>query len=380
MPRVRCCTWNVCGLDVCALDAADTSALDGCLAECLPRYAGAPAEVICVGIVEVVELNPQNVVRDSLVVNSQGRGSRVDAWRRLLAARLEGYECRCESGLVGVALFVFARPGAVSSATAAFVSTGLAGGALGNKGACVARLGVGGRTVAVVHAHLSSDLARVEDRNREYHLILGARLGADGAATSAARASIAGLMETLWLPFGGEHAADPPPPTFRVVDADVVIWQGDLNYRLDDPSDLLAASAEPTGFFARAFAAVEPFPEASSPRARLRPPPPSTAWADVRAEIAAEDWPALRKRDQLLKAIADAQAFAGFREAPLAFPPTYKMERGDGADGLAYAAKRRPAWCDRVLWKAAIDVSCERYDAIPCGLSDHNPVVASLSW
>ena len=65
-----------------------------------------------------------------------------------------------------------------------------AGGALGNKGACVADLDVDGKRVAIVHAHLSSDLERADDRNREFRAIHDARLErTDDAPRSAAGAS-----------------------------------------------------------------------------------------------------------------------------------------------------------------------------------------------
>jgi endonuclease/exonuclease/phosphatase family metal-dependent hydrolase len=97
----------------------------------------------------------------------------------------------------------------------------------------------------------------------------------------------------------------------------------------------------------------------------------------VVACVAREDWPALRARDQLLKAMAAGDAFDGFREAPLAFPPTYKLIR-NAEDVLRYKENRRPAWCDRVVFRG--DLACAAYGCVPSALSDHAPVYADLSW
>ena len=100
--------------------------------------------------------------------------------------------------------------------------------------------------------------------------------------------------------------------------------------------------------------------------------------APLREALAAGDWAALAARDQLDAAIARGDAFVGFREAPKQFPPTYKLVRGTAE----YKANRRPAWCDRVLWKAKRPsdvVACGRYASVAtCVLSDHHPVSADL--
>lgn len=82
----------------------------------------------------------------------------------------------------------------------------------------------------------------------------------------------------------------------------------------------------------------------------------------------------------------------GLVEAPVTFPPTYKLEHGSAnASSLteyedisqwAWAKHRWPSWCDRVLYldrpKARIVV--HKYSALPpIPTSDHRPVVLSLS-
>mmetsp|Transcript_21813 Transcript_21813/g.67149 ORF Transcript_21813/g.67149 Transcript_21813/m.67149 type:complete len:103 (-) Transcript_21813:1288-1596(-) len=62
--KLRAFTWNVCGLELESLGPAADASLVSCLAESL---AGADADIVTCGLVEVVDLTPTNVVRDSLV-------------------------------------------------------------------------------------------------------------------------------------------------------------------------------------------------------------------------------------------------------------------------------------------------------------------------
>ena len=203
-----------------------------------------------------------------------------------------------------------------------------------------------------------------------------------------------------------------PSEGFGVLDADVVIWQGDLNYRLMDEGD---APPPPSPSFARrasvvagavvggaaavatgvgvavvgvgaavaggaavgagATAGAEKLVGGSPEKAAT---PKEDIWRDVVDAIEKEDWDTLRSRDQLLTAIDSGDAFEGFREADLAFPPTYKLIRND-EDALRYKQNRRPAWCDRVIWRGDA-VACKAYDCVPSALSDHAPVFADLAW
>ena len=224
------------------------------------------------------------------------------------------------------------------------------GGLLGNKGAVAASLaaarGADGeaRTLCVVHAHLASDLDMLDQRNAEYAAIVGA----------AADASILSLPAAL----GDDDALD-------VLAHDVVVWQGDLNYRL-------ASTKAPEAGLGAFLASFGPAAREAAKEDEARDD------AAVREALAAGDWAALAARDQLDAAIARGDAFVGFREAPKRFPPTYKLVRGTAE----YKANRRPAWCDRVLWKAKRPsdvVACGRYASVAtCVLSDHHPVSADL--
>lgn len=101
--------------------------------------------------------------------------------------------------------------------------------------------------------------------------------------------------------------------------------------------------------------------------------------------IAARDFAGLLAADQLAGALASGAAWAGYAEAPVAFPPTYKFDAAaDGAlDVYDTSPKRRvPSYTDRVL-VASRDAAAARivdYGSVAdLRSSDHRPVAATLS-
>lgn len=161
-------------------------------------------------------------------------------------------------------------------------------------------------------------------------------------------------------------------------DHDIIIWLGDLNYRID--------SAIPDEYV---FELIE--------SARL----------DELAEL-----------DQLNIEKDRGEVFEGFHEGLLNFPPTYKYIRTtDEYDRRPEKKVRCPSWCDRVLWRttasqeqerlafadpndqfisrvrsAGSSISCGPGLPLPCeniglmcysrgnsSISDHKPVYASLN-
>lgn len=128
-----------------------------------------------------------------------------------------------------------------------------------------------------------------------------------------------------------------------MLDHDVVVWAGDLNYRVEE-----ALSTD-----------------------------------EVMERAKAKDLEPLLVRDQLNRQRAVGKAFAAFEEASISFPPTYKFEPGtDRYDERPDKKRRAPAWCDRVLWRArrAGDVRVLRYASCPHpAFSDHKPVAAEMT-
>ncbi|KAG8188199.1 hypothetical protein JTE90_021221 [Oedothorax gibbosus] len=122
---------------------------------------------------------------------------------------------------------------------------------------------------------------------------------------------------------------------------DVVLWCGDLNFRVvrDRPSVL------------------------SFVEQRATRPRPSCSF--------------LVKHDQLHQAMEQGSAFKGFREGVIHFDPSYKFEVGT-SNFAAAAPLRVPSYTDRILYRCKEGrsrVSCVLYDAASRVLtSDHKPV------
>ncbi|XP_044762445.1 phosphatidylinositol 4,5-bisphosphate 5-phosphatase A-like [Coccinella septempunctata] len=127
---------------------------------------------------------------------------------------------------------------------------------------------------------------------------------------------------------------------------DYVFWMGDLNFRL-----------------------LEEFERSPEEIERI---------------ILKKDLPSLFKYDQLRYVMKKGQAFSELTEQTPPFPPTFKFEVGTNS----YDFKRRPGWCDRILYK----VNSHNYENITLKaeqlsykyhpfytLSDHKPVSADFS-
>ena len=197
-----------------------------------------------------------------------------------------------------------------------------------------------------------------------------------------------------------------------VLDHELVVWLGDLNYRLDEaqplpappkparPSSPGGGGAPPArGALGALLEAVGrgPAPDAPpAPDEAAEPPPPPGELGRARNEAVASLCAHARSRDELLAldqlraSMRAGAAFGGFEEGAIAFAPTYKYDLlARSADG--YVASRCPAWTDRVLFRLAPaaetlagirgDARCVRYDAVQAArYSDHRPVHAYLLW
>jgi len=119
-----------------------------------------------------------------------------------------------------------------------------------------------------------------------------------------------------------------------VLDHEIVVLNGDLNYRID-----------------------------STPR--------DTVVADVQRGNLAR----LLDRDQLLLSRRKNPGFRlrAFEEKPINFAPTYKYDVGTDTYDTS-EKKRSPAWCDRVLYRGLGRVKMEEYKRWEVRTSDHRPV------
>ncbi|KAL2325265.1 hypothetical protein Fmac_024323 [Flemingia macrophylla] len=212
------------------------------------------------------------------------------------------------------------------------------GRAIGNKGAVGLRIRVYDRIMCFVNCHFAAHLDAVGRRNADFDHVYRTMsftrptnlLNTTAVGTSSSVPMFRGtnLDEALILEIGFQSAEGMP----ELSEADMVVFLGDFNYRLDDISYDEA----------RDFVSQRCF-----------------------------DW--LRERDQLRAEMEAGNVFQGMREAMITFPPTYKFERHQaGLAGYDSGEKKRvPAWCDRILYRD----SCTSL-AAECSLEC--PVVSSV--
>ncbi|KAK9692239.1 hypothetical protein RND81_09G250900 [Saponaria officinalis] len=213
----------------------------------------------------------------------------------------------------------------VGDVDAAAVPCGF-GRAIGNKGAVGLRMRIFDRIFCFVNCHFAAHLEAVSRRNADFDHVYRSMVFTrpSNLCNGAAGVSSAGHMAR------GTNGVGVLP---ELSDADLVVFLGDFNYRLDGISYDEA----------RDFISQRCF-----------------------------DW--LRERDQLQVEMEAGRVFQGMREASVKFPPTYKFDKHQpGLAGYDSGEKKRiPAWCDRVLFRDSRSSS-----ASECSLDC--PVVASVS-
>ncbi|OIT38443.1 PREDICTED: type II inositol polyphosphate 5-phosphatase 15 isoform X2 [Nicotiana attenuata] len=204
------------------------------------------------------------------------------------------------------------------------------GRAIGNKGAVGLRMRVYDRTMCFVNCHFAAHLEAVSRRNADFdHVYRTMVFSRPSNFLNAAAAGVSSAIQMLRSANGAFNSAEAMP---ELSEADMVVFLGDLNYRLDGISYDEA----------RDFISQRCF-----------------------------DW--LRERDQLHTEMAAGNVFQGMREAVIRFPPTYKFEKHQiGLAGYDSGEKKRiPAWCDRILYRDSRSAS-----ASACSLDC--PIVSSV--
>ncbi|KAE7997704.1 hypothetical protein FH972_002311 [Carpinus fangiana] len=252
--------------------------------------------------------------------------------------------------LAGLLLAVWVRNNLkahVGDVDAAAVPCGF-GRAIGNKGAVGLRLRVYDRIMCFVNCHFAAHLEAVNRRNADFDHVY--QTMTFSRPTNLFNAAAVGSSSAVQMLRGtnaiGVQTAEGMP---ELSEADLVIFLGDFNYRLDGVSYDEA----------RDFISQRCF-----------------------------DW--LRERDQLRAEMKAGNVFQGMSEAVITFPPTYKFERHQvGLAGYDSSEKKRiPAWCDRILYRdsrSALVSECSlecpvvssilRYEAcMDVTDSDHKPV------
>ncbi|KAI0117936.1 type II inositol-1,4,5-trisphosphate 5-phosphatase [Nemania sp. FL0031] len=327
------------------------------------------------GLQEIVDLN---IVQRSLYSDPGA----VAKWQEALESALpRDYILVACQQLVGLLLLIYASPevaATISNESTVSIGTGILG-YMGNKGAVVSRLLLGGTTRLVFsNSHLASghDQASLVRRCWDYNKII--------TQTTFTPISQSGVME---------EEGD------KIGDEDFSFFFGDLNFRLDglpgsDIRHLLTLHArgeydvnntqsspqlgeesvfvlhendnETTdgtstpGMVSReaSFDRNESESDESSedlPDPDDFVPDPHDDPASLQATL-----DSLLPHDQLRLAMKNKKAFhEGWREGPITFLPTYKYDVGTVGLFDSSEKKRAPSWCDRILYRTRRDI--EKY-------------------
>lgn len=209
------------------------------------------------------------------------------------------------------------------------VATGV-GDVLGNKGGVAVAVTIYNKKICFLNSHLAAHRNAVEKRNGDFTKI----------------------VNKMYFDIGNYKSQ------MSFDDADLCVWAGDLNYRIDE-----------------------------------------FTYEYVCEEIRNGNIHKLLSQDQLNKERYANRVFQQFFEAPIKFNPTYKFDK-NSSDPFAYDSsekKRVPAWCDRILVKDSITslppqfketgqplpacrVQCQEYASLPSiNDSDHKPIRAALT-
>ncbi|KAI4527113.1 DNase I-like protein [Schizophyllum commune Loenen D] len=338
-------SWNV--------DSAKPEQLTGTPANCnflsdVLASVDAP-DIIHFGFQEVVDLENRRVAAKSVLMNGikktagakeRDRDEEVmpvpdkvsGAYRRWhdalsLAVRLAmpadcPYSVIHTESLVGLFSLTFVKNServALRDMAVTTVKRGM-GGRYGNKGGIISRFVIEDSSICMINCHLAAGQNNVRARN------------ADIASFLEEKALFPTTVFPLAYVGGGDGTT--------VLDHEIVLVNGDMNYRIDNRREAIIAA------------------------------------------INAGDIEMLHNHDQLLKEMKFNRGFRfrGFSEGPLKFIPTYKYDRR--SDEWDTSEKRRsPAWCDRVLWRSRVPERVRQlhYKRYEPNVSDHRPISAGFT-
>ncbi|KAK6522378.1 hypothetical protein TWF281_002942 [Arthrobotrys megalospora] len=263
-------------------------------------------------------------------------------------------------------MFVYVSPDVATQITtpsSTSVGTGLMG-YMGNKGGAMARLVFGGLPAAGVSPPSYADSSTEELRESEDErgvtvVFVNCHLAAFANAADRRNWDYAEIMRRAYfhpkpLPISGggtapEAVAAAHPSGYPFKECNIVVWAGDLNYRLDMSGDEIRKTIHKF---------LPPEADGSDPVLKLtldQQAPDNTddnKGSDSVPNRSFEDTISyLLESDQLRRVQAEGKAFQYFHEGKIMFAPTYKYDPGTISTFDTSDKARVPSYCDRILWK-----------------------------
>ncbi|KAJ9139467.1 Skeletal muscle and kidney-enriched inositol phosphatase [Pleurostoma richardsiae] len=296
--------------------------------------SGDSPDIIVFGFQELVDLEDKTATAKRFLKPKKKEGTDQERmshqyrdWLEFLVRSLDDfmpnelYHLLQTSHLVGLFTCIFVKADLrerITSLSDAEVKRGM-GGLHGNKGAIAVRFKLDDSSLCFVNCHLAAGQSQATHRHNDIAAILEANILPIERDATVRLDSFVG---------GGDGT--------QILDHELCILNGDLNYRIDTMSR-----------------------------------------DTVVAAVKANNLGKLLERDQLLVARRRNPLFRlrAFEEMPITFPPTYKYDVGtDNYDSSE--KKRSPAWCDRLLYRAGIKGRIQQLDyrRHEVRVSDHRPV------
>jgi hypothetical protein len=293
-----------------------------------------PPDILVFGFQELVDLENKKITAKSFFKKKKHKedsehehmSHQYRAWRDHLVRVLddyspnENYVLLHTANLVGLFTCVFVKASEranIRDVCAAEIKLGFSG-RVGNKGALIVRFFIDDSSLCFINCHLAAGQTQTVHRNNDAASIMEQAPLPKNRSPSDCENFFVG---------GGDGS--------MILDHEICILNGDLNYRIDAMPRNTVIQAVKEGNLSK-----------------------------------------LLDRDQLLLSRKRNPGFRlrAFIEAPIIFAPTYKYDVG--TDNYDTSEKQRsPAWCDRILYRGLgriKQVDYRRHDSIK--VSDHRPV------
>ncbi|KAM0335631.1 hypothetical protein ACHAQA_000680 [Verticillium albo-atrum] len=328
-------TWNAGASTPHSLRYADQ---DASFIRNLLQSSDSP-DILVFGFQELVDLEDKTATAKRFFKSKKKEGSDQERmshqyrdWRDFLMKSLDDYMPREDlyhllhtATLVGLFTCIFVKSSLrdrIRNLSASEVKRGM-GGLHGNKGAIVVRFLVDDTSMCFINCHLAAGQSQANSRHNDVAAILEAPILPIERDPSKRIDSFTG---------GGDGTL--------ILDHELCLLNGDLNYRIDTMSRDTVVMAVKQNNLAK-----------------------------------------LLERDQLLVARRRNAGFRlrAFEELPITFAPTYKYDVG--TDNYDTSEKRRsPAWCDRLLYRGRGRIKQLDYVRHEVRVSDHRPVTGRFRF